>query len=69
MVNAITVAAEFISWCPLPRGPSTPAVARLLPPHGDSRHGVRGHTLYIVRDHDSRIFSQRQQTLKDIAAF
>ena len=70
MVNAITVAAEFDQLVP----------AAERPEHTSGREGffhptvIRGTasevTLsYIVRDHDSRIFSQRQQTLKDIAAF
>ena len=70
MVNAITVAAEFDQLVP----------AAERPEHTSGREGffhptaIRGTasevTLsYIVRDHDSQIFSQRQQTLKDIAAF
>ena len=70
MVNAITVAAEFDQLVP----------AAERPEYTSGREGfyhptvIRGTasevTLsYIVRDHDAQIFSQRQQTLMDIAAF
>lgn len=70
MVNAITVASEFDRLVP----------AAERPEYTSGREGfyhptvIRGTasevTLsYIVRDHDAQIFSQRQQTLMDIAAF
>lgn len=70
MVNAITVASEFDQLVP----------AAERPEYTSGREGfyhptvIRGTasevTLsYIVRDHDAQIFSQRQQTLMDIAAF
>ncbi len=70
MVNAIAVAAEFDSLVP-------PAER---PEHTEGREGffhptdIRGtaaevRITYIVRDHDAARFSQREQVLRDIAAF
>lgn len=70
MVNAITVASEFDRLVPVAERPE----------HTSGREGfyhptvIRGTAAeltlsYIVRDHDARIFSQRQQALCDIATF
>ncbi|MGI6229875.1 MAG: peptidase T [Tractidigestivibacter sp.] len=70
MVNAITVASEFMQMVP----------AAERPEHTSDREGfyhptsVRGTAsdvslAFIVRDHDAAIFEQREQTLRDIAAF
>lgn len=70
MVNAITLAAEY--------GALVPTAER--PEHTEGREGFYHPTAvsgtpsdakltYIVRDFDAQRFEQRQQTLKDIAAF
>lgn len=70
MVNAITVASEFQQM--------VPAFER--PEHTEGREGfyhpirINGTAsdvtlTYIVRDHDSRLFVEREETLRKIAAF
>lgn len=70
MVNAITVATEFQQLVP----------AWERPEHTEGREGcyhptrINGTTSnvklhYIIRDHDAKRFAEREQTLRDIAAF
>ncbi len=70
MVNAITLAAEFLSMVP----------AAERPEHTEGREGFYHPTdiagsasevefSFILRDFDSDVLAQREQTLRDIAAF
>ena len=70
MVNAITLAAEFLSMVP----------ASERPEHTEGREGFYHPTdisgsasevefSFILRDFDSDVLARREQTLRDIAAF
>ncbi len=70
MVNAITVAAEFDSLVPAAERPErTEGYEGFYHPIAISGTASEVKLTYIVRDHDSGRFAEREETLRTIASF
>ena len=70
MVNAITVAAEFDSLVPAAERPEhTEGYEGFYHPIAILGTASEVKLTYIVRDHDSKRFAEREETLRTIASF
>lgn len=70
MVNALTVAAEFQQLVPAAERPEyTSGYEGYYYPLRLGGTPAQATITYILRDFDARLFAQREQTMRDIAAF